>query len=116
MQLADGLAKYHSDSGYYSVTVPLEASAREILNLLEQYGDDPTEAALSHAKRFLIEVEKWKAGCLQQRMGNAVQNSPSAIWEAFRGAAAAASDIDALLSIMPLRGFGSSVDDETGQR
>jgi hypothetical protein len=87
-----------------------------ILNLLEQYGSEPTLGALSDVKKFLIEVEKWKADCLQERMVNAVQNSETLIWEAFFGAVRADTDVDALLSIMQLKGFGSSVDDETGQR
>ena len=116
MELADGLEKYKSYPTYYSFTVQLESQAREILDLLDTYGDQPSQTALSQAKNFLLEVEKWKAGCLQQRMGNAAKNSERAIWQAFQGAVNAATDTEAILSIMQLKGFGASVDDETGQR
>lgn len=54
--------------------------------------------------------------CLKERMGNAEQNSEQTVWGAFRGALDARTDRDALLSIMQLRGFGSSRDEESGQR
>lgn len=116
MKLADGLEKYRSHPAFYSFTLPLESQARKVIDLLAQYGDNPNEAALAEVKNFLIEVEKWKAGCLQQRMGNAVKNPAQSIWQAFQGAASSISDVQTLLSIMQLKGFGSSVDDETGQR
>lgn len=116
MKLADGLEKYRSHPAFYTFSVLLESRARAILDLLAQYGDNPNEAALAEVKDFLIEVEKWKAGCLQQRMGNAVKNPARSIWRAFQEATKSTSDIETLLSIMQLKGFGSSVDDETGQR
>jgi hypothetical protein len=116
MQLADGLIKYQSDPTYGTLTLPLESYAQRVLVTLRKYGDQPTPHALSEAKRFLIEVEKWKAGCLQQRMGRAVQNSEWSIWGAFQGAVRATSDVEAILSIMRLRGFGAAIDDESGQR
>jgi hypothetical protein len=116
MQLADGLSRFQIHPSYPALTVPLESAAQDVLILLQQHGDHPSPDALSEVKRFLIDVEKWKADCLQQRMGNAVQNGEKVIWGAFRGALKASSDIERLLSIMELKGFGSSVDDETGQR
>jgi hypothetical protein len=116
MELVDGLEKYKSYPTFYSFTVSLESQAQKVLGLLDQYGDHPSQSALSEAKNFLIEVEKWKAGCLQQRMGNVVKNSERSIWQAFQGAVNATNDVQAMLSIMQLKGFGSSVDDETGQR
>jgi hypothetical protein len=116
MQLQDGLRKFQSYTSYNSHTLPLESEARRVLDLVEQYGSEPTSDALSDVKKFLIEVEKWKADCLQERMVNAVQNSETLVWEAFLGAVRAYTDVDALLSIMQLKGFGSSVDDETGLR
>ena len=116
MELTDGLDKYKSDSAFYSFTVQLESQAQGILDLLDKYGDQPSQSALAQVKSFLLKVEKWKAGCLQQRTGNAVKNKENSIWYAFQGAVSAATDTEAILSIMKLKGFGSSVDDVTGQR
>lgn len=54
--------------------------------------------------------------CLKERMGNAEQNSPQAVWSAFRGALDACNDLDTIRSIMRRRAFGSSTDEESGQR
>ena len=116
MELTDGLEKYKSYSTDYSFTVQLESQARGILDLLSTHGDQPSQSALAQVKSFLLEVEKWKANCLQQRTGNAAKNSERAVWGAFQGAVSATTDTEAMLSIMQLKGFGSSVDDETGQR
>ena len=116
MELTDGLKKYKSYSADYAFTVQLESEARGILDLLDKYGDQPSQSALAQVKSFLLKVEKWKAGCLQQRTGNAVKNKENSIWYAFQGAVSAATDTEAILSIMKLKGFGSSVDDVTGQR
>jgi hypothetical protein len=113
MQLADGLAKYQS---YCVPTAPLESAARIVLDAIGEHGDNPTPNALAAAKRFIVDVEKWKADCLQDRIGNAALNTEITVWHALRGAANAGSDEEALLSVMQLRGFGSSVDEETGQR
>jgi hypothetical protein len=72
--------------------------------------------ALNAAHALLIDIEKWKAMCLKERMGNAERNSTQAVWDAFRDAVNARNDLDAILSIMQLRGFGSSKDEESGQR
>jgi hypothetical protein len=64
----------------------------------------------------MVDIEKWKAMCLKERMGNAEQNSQRDVWNAFQAAVDAVNDIDAILSIMQLRGFGSSRDEESGQR
>lgn len=116
MELIDGLLKYQDHPTYRSFTIPLEEHAHTILNLLQLHNNTPTPSALSEVRDFLIEVEKWKADCLQQRMGNAAQNSELEIWKAFQGAVQATSDNKTILSIMELKGFGSSVDVETGQR
>lgn len=65
---------------------------------------------------LLIEIERWKAGCLEERMGSAVQNSDIEIWKALLGASKSTNDSQALLSIMKLKGFGSSRDSESGQK
>ena len=117
MNLSDGLNYYkqYSDS-YWDFTLRVESSAVEVLKMISQYGEQPTSAALSAARALLVDIEKWKAMCLKERMGNAGQNSPHAVWNAFLGAALAQSDQDAVLSIMQLRGFGLSRDEESGQR
>src|SRR3990172_1169908 len=116
MHLTEGLEIYKTTTAYYSWAMQLEKDAQRILAVLHEFGNHPSPSALTEAKNFLIDVERWKAGCLQQRMGNAAQNRDSKIWSAFQEALSAKSDTEALLSIMQLRGFGSSVDDATGLR
>jgi len=117
MNLLDGLNYYkqYSDSDW-DFTLRVESSAVEVLKIISQHGDQPNASALDAAHALLVDIEKWKAMCLKERMGNAEQNSPQAVWNAFRGAVDARSDLEAILSIMQLRGFGSSRDEETGQR
>jgi hypothetical protein len=103
----------HSD---WEFTVRLEAAAAEVVKTITLKGIQPNSADLSAAHALLVEIEKWKAMCLKQRMGNAQQNSPRSVWDAFLGALAASRDRDALLSIMELKGFGSSRDEDSGQR
>ena len=117
MNLLDGLTYYkqYSDSDW-QFTLKVESAANEMLKLISLYGDQPNSAALAAAYALLVEIEKWKAMCLKERMGNAEQNSQQAVWNAFRDALSAGNDLDAILSIMQLKGFGSSRDEESGQR
>ncbi len=117
MNLLDGLNYYkqYSDSDW-DFTLRVESSAVEVLKMISQHGDQPNTSALNAAHALLMDIEKWKAMCLKERMGNAEQNSPRAVWNAFRGAVDARNDLEAILSIMQLRGFGSSRDEESGQR
>jgi hypothetical protein len=117
MNLLDGLNYYkeYSDSDW-QFTLEVESSAREVLSLIALQGDRPNASALAASHHLLRDIEKWKAMCLKERMGNAEQNSEQTVWGAFRGAFDARTDRDALLSIMQLRGFGSSRDEESGQR
>jgi len=117
MTLADGLQKYEGEpDSDYKWTQELELKGQEILNLLNRCGDKPGEDELDKAKKFLIEVEKWKAMCDRTRTGNAKKNSNTDVWSALLGAVRAKSDEKALLAIMELKGFGSSLDEETQQR
>jgi hypothetical protein len=104
--------KTYSDSDW-DFTLKVENSSNEVLRLISLYGDQPNSSALAAAHALLVEIEKWKAMCLKERMGNAEQNSRQAVWSAFRGALDASNDLDAILSIMQLRGFGSSRDEES---
>lgn len=115
--MLDGLNYYkeYSDSDW-QFTLEVESSAREVLSLIALQGDRPNASALAASHHLLRDIEKWKAMCLKERMGNAEQNSEQTVWGAFRGALDARTDRDALLSIMQLRGFGSSRDEESGQR
>jgi hypothetical protein len=117
MNLLDGLNYYkeYSDSDW-QFTLKVESSAVDVLKLISQHGDQPNSAALSAAHALLVDIEKWKAMCLKERMGNAAKNSPREVWEAFRGALDAKTDVQSILSIMRLTGFGASQDEETGQR
>jgi hypothetical protein len=49
-------------------------------------------------------------------MVNAVQNTPASVWAAFCGAVIGMTDLTKIEAIMGLRGFGQSVDEETGMR
>jgi len=94
MNLLDGLNYYkeYSDSDW-QFTLKVESSAVEVLELISQHGDQPNSAALSAAHALLVDIEKWKAMCLKERMGNAAKNSPKEVWEAFRGALDAKTDV-----------------------
>lgn len=116
MDLADGLNKFKEDAQSWRFTLELERNSRDILGLISQYKDRPSSTALDEAKSFLIAVEKWKAMCLKERMGNAEKNSRELVWQALWGAVEARRDKEALLSIMHLKGFGATTDEETGQR
>ena len=116
MTLLDGLDFYKNDAEWWNFTLRVEDSAVEVTRLILRYHDRPNSIALAAAHRVLIVIEEWKAMCLKERMGNAERNSQRDVWDAFRGALIAGSDRDALLSIMRLKGFGSSQDEETGQR
>jgi hypothetical protein len=115
--LLDGLNyfKQYSDSDW-KFTLKVESSANEVLKLISLYGNQPNASALAAAQLLLIDIEKWKAMCLEDRIGNAEQNSQRDVWNAFRDALIASNDLDAILSIMRLKGFGSSRDEESGQR
>jgi hypothetical protein len=115
--LLDGLNYYKTCTpSDWQRTLKVEQRAANIVKLIAQHGAQPTALALREVYELLLDIEQWKAMCLQQRMGNAGQNSELAVWNAFRGALTAQNDRDAILSVMQLKGFGSSRDDETGQR
>jgi len=117
MKLNEGLEYYaQSSDSDWQFTLKVESDAAHVLGLIASLGDDPNDAALGAARRLLIDIEKWKAMCLHERMGNAEKNSPRDVWNAFRSAVTAGTDRDAILSIMQLRGFGLSRDEESGQR
>jgi hypothetical protein len=116
LTMLDGLNRYKQDSKEWQFTQDTELAAQTVRSLVLAQDDKPTPAALDAAYDLLIQIEKWKAMCLGDRMRNAQRNSKQDIWEAFRDALHAASDRDGILSIMRLKGFGSVVNDEYGQR
>ena len=117
MKLIDGLNKNKTEnSSFIQWALNIENEAKEIISLVEKYRENPPENILNKAKNFLIEIEKWKASCIEDRTGNAIQNSSQEIWNALYGAVFFTEDNQKLLSIMQLKGFGSAIDDETGQR
>jgi hypothetical protein len=116
MDLIDGLELYKKDEEFWIFTLSCEEKAKEIIALLEIWGNNPNEDSLKGSKEFLIQVERWKAMCISDRMGNAERNKPKSIWNALRGALSAKTDLETLNSIMQLKGFGSSYDEEYGQR
>jgi len=116
MDLTDGLREYQNDSAYWRLTVELEGFAKEILASLSRHGDNPPKRSLSRTKEFLLEVERWKAMCIEDQTGMASKNAEVLIWKAFQGALRADNDVEAVGSIMSLVGFGSRPDKETGLR
>lgn len=105
------LADYRKSDDPFTIDLEAEAQAIQCVILGT---DKPSESALQRVRQFLIDVEKWKADCMEERTGNAVKNHAEQIWESLRGAITASSDLHALLSIMDLVGFGSSRDENTG--
>lgn len=116
MNLLDGLKEYQKDADFWKFTLDLENFAKEIFSTLSHYENNPSKEALSTCKKFLLEVERWKAMCIQDQIGMASRNSELAVWTALRGTIIAKNDIDALKSVMSLIGFGASFDPETGLR
>lgn len=109
MNLADGLNYYKAWQGSeWQWTEQIEAQAANVVESIRQFGDRPSASALDAAYALLLEIEKWKAMCLGERMIYGRQNPSRAVWDAFRGALNTSSDRAAILSIMVLRGFGSS--------
>lgn len=116
MEIYDGLERYLQDADQKWISA-LESRAAGLIELIKTHNDNPPDFALQQAKDFLIDVEKWKANCLQSRVGNAEKNNSRNIWFALLDAIRNENnDVLALQSIMQLKGFGSAVDDETGQR
>lgn len=115
--LLDGLNYYKtcSDSDWKR-TLKVEDRAVKIANLIAQYGAQPTASALREAYELLLDIERWKAMCLEDRIGNAGRNPEQLVWNAFRGALDSKNDRDCILSIMQLKGFGSTTNDDTGVR
>lgn len=100
-----------------SFTQRLEEEAKTLCGLLVEKRHSPSGADLQRVKNFLVDVEKWKADCLEELTGHAMRNDSRAIWNALLKAIEAGNDdLTALQSIMTLIGFGSSKDEKTGQR
>jgi hypothetical protein len=113
MNLLDGLNYYKQYSGSdWDFTLRVESSAVKVSEWISHYGSQANASALAAAHHLLMDIEM----CLKERMGNAEQNSEQTVWGAFGGALDARDDRDAILSIMQLRGFGSSRDEESGHR
>jgi len=117
--LADGLKEFQNDIETWSLTLKLEKCGSEVLSDIRNTEGEPSKEILTRARSFIIGIERWKGMCMKERMGNAEKNDESLIWSSLCGAAESMKDTNdksALLSIMRLKGFGSSTDDETGLR
>ncbi len=76
MNLSDGLTFYRGrDPAYWPLTLETEEAAGQVLIFLETCRDHPTPTALIKATDLLILIEKWKAMCFNDRMGNAQENA-----------------------------------------
>jgi hypothetical protein len=117
MTLVDGLTFFADDEGPdWKRTLELEERGQEMVRLVEKFRDCPDAAAQQFAHRLLIDIEAWKGMCMRERMVNAVQNTPASVWAAFYGAVISKTDLTKIEAIMGLKGFGQSVDEETGMR
>ncbi len=117
MTLIVGLTIVKSDEGPdWKRTLALEERGREIVRLVQQFGASPDAAAHESAHRLLVDIEAWKGMCMRERMVNAIQSPPAFVWAAFYGAVIANTDVAKICAIMGLKGFGASVDEETGMR
>src|SRR5579875_1746581 len=119
MFLVDGLTYYKADSTWWTFTLTLEESAARIVASISRASSQPNSAECAAAYALLIEIETWKAMCLHEQTGNAAKNPEGTVWNAFRlalDALNAGNDREAILSIMELKGFGSSMDEERGLR
>jgi hypothetical protein len=73
----DGLNYYkQSSDSDWKFTLNVENSANEVLKLIALYGDQPNSAALAAAHELLDDIEKWKAICLKERMGQRPWHHP----------------------------------------
>lgn len=64
----------------HNFTTRLEAEARNIRSMILVHGSKPLEIDLHQGKNFLLDVEKWKADCLEELTGNAIRNEFNRIW------------------------------------
>ena len=106
-----------SDLSFWSFTQELERFAAKMKDVIARR--DRGAEATKFADLLLQAIELWKAGCIEEQTGWAVQNQPEEIWDAFRDAIAfmdAGDDIKALLAIMRLKGFGKTKDAESRQQ
>ena len=115
MNLLDGLDYYkqYSDSDW-EFTLKVENSAVKVSESISLLGSQPNASALAAAHQLLMDIELWKASCLKDLTGYAVQNSEQAVWNAFCDAMNARTDLNALRAIIQLKGFGSFPDEEFG--
>jgi len=120
MELLDGLNCYKADAEFWNFTSRLERDAERVMELIQSFGPLPSEDALLKAHSLLVEIELWKAGCIEELTGNyAIRNLRSAVWNALRDAAVAMRanrDVEALLAIMRLEGFGKYPDEDNRRR
>ncbi len=117
MELLDGLTYYKQENRkYYDWAIQLEEQSKKILVLLDEHENHPLQNSLIDAKTLLMKIERWKGGCLNSRTSYTIDNSSTSIWNALLGAYKSPDEVNAILSIMQLKGFGSSVDEETNQR
>lgn len=120
MKICDGLNEYKKNLKYWEFTLNLEEKAEKILELLQKYQNlIPPKESMQEVRALLIDIEQWKAMCIQDQIGNAAKNSGESIWNSFQQAVKAMNsknDLQAIQSIMSLIGFGSSRDPETGKK
>lgn len=98
MTLRDCYDMYMRKWGYkgLALTRRTENEAISLKPLLLGKGNQPLSNDLEQAKDFLVDVEYWKADCLQDKTGLARMNSGVEVWHALVGAVSAVDDLEAL--------------------
>lgn len=112
MDLIDGRRYYESWQGSdWKWTCDIELDAAKIVDSIRR-----SSQQVDAAYELMLEIEKWKAMCLGDRMVHGRRNSKEKVWDAFCGAVNTSNDREAILSIMQLKGFGSSRNENTNKR
>src|SRR5215469_11559456 len=87
----------NSDVSFWNFTQEIERFAAKMKIVIAR-GDRGADAT-KFADLLLQAIELWKAGCVEEQTGWAVENQPEEIWDAFRDAIsfmAAGQDANAL--------------------
>jgi hypothetical protein len=107
----------NSDVSFWNFTQELLGYAAKMKVVIER--GDRGSGAVKFADLLLRAIELWKAGCVEELTGYAVENQPDEIWDVFRNAISfmnSKNDTSALLAIMELTGFGASVQWDSRQQ
>lgn len=108
----------HKEYGnYWEYTLSLEKKGKVIKEYFNKYKlVEPPSKVLEEVKDYIVEIAKWKGMCIESRYKDAKRNNETEVWDSIKNSLNATDRKEKLLNIMVLKGFGSSVDIETGLR